>query len=248
MLGFILSKMQMLLFATGVLIVALMFYQFVSGVELTTASSSVISSGANMVREQLSSDSLCSFKMDSIPERIMYGVGMNQFFYDLTLSKETIGDTNVLIFAISEHKKTNIIASRSVSINGSIVLISSEFIPEDEPMNEQYYDVSETVLYPRSALKAGQSSSINSFVALKEVLGGHTTIYIIPCSVSGNQGAQDNCIVNIAKIGCYRLSKMNPQPNDTLPQCFDVSADITKEGETIKQSLTFATCKEYGYI
>ena len=271
MLGFVLSKMQMLLFATGIFVVAVMFYGFISGIELKTAASTGLSLEARIIEEQLGGDTLCSFKSVSIPDRITYGVGTNQFFYDLTFTFAKEGTSNVLLMSIAEHGRESILASKKIPMNYGIVLVDPGFIAEDKPVDGYVYssgDIGSITglpttnescdsescirLYPRAATKGAQASAPNAFVALKEVAGGKTTMYIIPCStlITGSTGTETggNCIDNIRKVGCWKMksSDESPSANETIPSCFNITVESENE-ESTSNNFTWEKCQEYFY-
>jgi hypothetical protein len=243
-LGFILSKMQMLLFATGILVVALMMYGFISNVELKNVSAGTLDVSAQIIEEQVNTESLCSFKKISIPEVLRYGLnGSNRLFYDLKFAKEEVGASNLLILAIAEHKKDTIVDSRSVALDAEIVLVDPGFIAENEPL-DSYYDKQMVTLYPRSSA-SGILAAPNAFVALKEVKLGNTIIYIIPCSSRKNE-IPNNCIANVLRTGCYLLGETTPEDNDEIEDCFDISRDVLDVAER-KHPLNWENCKDlYG--
>jgi hypothetical protein len=247
MLGFILSKMQMMLFATGIFVVAMLFLTFVSDIQLKTVVFNSLETHSTLINQQLSDISLCSFESTAISEKIVYGFGLTQIPYDLKFSKESIGEKNILILSINEHGRTNIIDATKIETSANIILIDPGFIAEDEKINETYYDPDSgsIVLYPRAAKSGVQLSPPNSFVALKKVENSEATIYIIPCSTLRKE-IPNNCIQNISRVGCYELSKLaNKDDSTPIGACFDVSK-ISQSGVE-KGGITWKNCKELGY-
>ena len=239
----------MLIFATGIFIVALMFYGFVSGIELKTVTISNLEVDAKVIEEQINNDSLCSFKSIAIPESFNFGLGgSSRLFYDLVFSKEDVGGNTQLILSIKEHNKDEIIVARSVIAKGGVVLVDPGFIASDDPI-APFYDEDEIVLYPRAAITNNKAPA-NSFVALKEVILGNQTIYIIPCStyIESDPNIPNNCIVNILKVGCYKLKLDEGSPSDTdvVSDCFDVAREVL-EGQGLVSGLTWKQCVDMGY-
>ncbi|MCX6803109.1 MAG: hypothetical protein NTY48_00900 [Candidatus Diapherotrites archaeon] len=267
MLGFIMSKMQMLLFAVGVSVVALMFIFFVSNIDLGQKGYMMLASNSKLVSDQLTNDIPCSFKTSTIPDRFYYGLSSTPFFYDLELSSKRFGEDvaggeqNVLIMRIVEHSnspnaKKNVIASKSISTDARIVLISPEFLKELSGLNELTYDVQSdmqpVVLYPRAYLKGElKASSPNAFAAVKETIKGQKTVYIIPCAT---EKEPNNCLLNILRVGCYKLKvsgRISPdqQVDDCLnPQVF-ASNSTSASTTSIQQSRNYswADCQRLGY-
>ena len=245
MLDFILSKMNMLLFATGVFVIAMMFLGFVSSIQLKEVVASNLEIDKTLIQQQLSDISSCSFESISIPERLTYGFGLSQVPYDLVFTEDTIGEKSILSISIKEHGKKNSIDSRKIEMGADVVLVSPDFIQEDAIITDQLVDLHEIVLYPRAAFKQNQAPA-DSFVALKEVIGGETNLYLIPCS-SQIKDTPSNCIKNILKVGCYFLSKNSPSDSSLVTDCFDVTREISASGAETK-GMTWKDCKGlFGY-
>lgn len=261
MLGFIMSKMQMLLFATGIFVVALLFLNFVSGMELKTITNSTLELNAQLISSQLSNDSFCSIQSSTIPEFFNYGLTNNRFYYELTFSRVNLGEYNRLILSINEYNKTNIVDARGINVHGKIVLVKPDFIASSDPITPQMIDgVDKISLYPRQALRGDNVAPPNAFVALKEIRDGDLTLYIIPCTTlsksvtdsSGKIYSANNCEENVLKVGCYllRKEKINPVPNDRLNTCFSITRDIMQgtEGHVQTRDFSWENCQSLGYV
>lgn len=247
MLGYILSKMQMLLFAAGILFVAVLFLGFISNLELkTTADNLLLNTSSGIISVLSSKEGLCHSTSLSIPDRLSFGFnGSSQVFYDLSISWVTINDKNELILSINEHDKKNVISARKVSMAESIVLVDPGFLPELDVGLNNYYDKQKIVLYPRAANKGVQSSAPNSFYIIKEVKGGQGTIYIIPCTTLHDE-TPNNCVRNVLRVGCHKLAATNPNSSDSIDQCFDITREISDSGTQVS-GMTWAQCISEGY-
>jgi len=238
------SKMQMLLFATGIAVVALLFYNFVSGVSITQQAQTIAIANAKLVSDQLSNDLLCSDKFTSIPDRLTYGMMNEPVFYDLEFSKQPGGSSaavssagtdqvfNKLIVRVSQHNnnpnsKKVALAADSLVSDAEFVLVDPNFLLEMTDIGVSYNNGQNNsiTIYPRAALKNSVAvNTPNAFVALKEVVGGKKTMYIIPCSTSGEP---NNCVRNVLRLGCHLLEtegKSNPQ--DLVRSCFNISTNV----------------------
>jgi len=234
----------MLLFATGIFVVAVLFLGFVSNIQLKEVVANNLEIDKTLIAQQLNDVSLCSFESIAIPEKISYGFGLAQLPYDLVFTKDTYGDKELLSISMNEHGKSNIIDARKLEINAHITLISPDFIQEDEPISGDDLK-EEIVLYPRASIKNNQAPA-DSFVALKEVVGGKTYLYIIPCS-SQRKEIPSNCVMNILRAGCYFLSQKSPSANDVVTECFDITREISETGIRT-QGMTWKNCQdEFGY-
>lgn len=256
MLGFILSKMQMLFFAVGIAVVAFLFLNFVSVIGLQRGADSLLNSNIKLVSDQVTADVSCSFKQTSIPDKLVYGASSAPFFYDLEFIKQPLttgldssSATNVLIVRISEHQvtkagaiadpaKKKVISAKSIVSESEFVLIDPAFLADLTPLNETTYNVPFISLYPRAASAQGLAASPNGFVALKN--GDEKKIYIIPCA---SQKEPNNCLMNIFRVGCYKLKMEHPEKTqDTLlDSCFNIILPSVDNSEKTK-NYTWKDC------
>jgi hypothetical protein len=255
MLGFILSKMQMLFFAVGIAVVAFLFLNFVSVIGLQSSADALLNSNIKLVSDQVTSDVACSFKQTTIPDRLVYGASNSPFFYDLEFIKQSLTtgsdspSPSVLIMRISEHQvvraggvadlaKKKVISAKSITSESEFILIDPAFLADLTPLNETTYNVSSISLYPRAASAQGIAASPNGFVALKN--GDEKTIYIIPCA---SEKEPNNCLMNIFRVGCYKLKMEHPEKTqDTLlDSCFNIILPSTDNSEKTK-NYTWRDC------
>lgn len=249
----------MLLFATGIFVVALMFMNFISGMELKNMTASTLELNKQMISSQLSNDSVCSVQSTTIPEYFNYGLTNNRLYYELNFSKINFEEYNKLILSINEYNKKEVIDAKSINVFGKIVLVDPSFIASSDPITDQIIGVEKISLYPRQASRGKTIASPNAFVALKEFNSGELSLYIIPCttlakSFTDAQGtiySANNCEENILKVGCYLLKKErgNPVPNDRLKPCFSITGEIVQTGNYSTQTRNFSwgDCVSYGY-
>jgi len=243
------SKMQMLLFAVGIAIVAFMFYDFVSRVGLVNSARDLVVGNTKLVDEQLSNDLLCSFKITNIPDFLSYGFNSQRFAYDLGFSTQRVGAgenvQNTLIISVIEHKKStltkNVVYAKGIPSESEFVLVDTTFLLEGSGL-EGSYGKTDIALYPRAAsTKEIEASSPNSFIALKETVSGKKTLYIIPCSTLKEP---NNCLRNILRVGCFKLKNTSPSPSTLIPSCFNVAVSASETSEKTK-NYTWADCTNF---
>jgi len=234
------SKMQMLMFAVGIAVVAILFYNFITSVGLSQQAETIAISNAKLIADQLNNDLLCSDKFTSIPDRLTYGMLNDPLFYDLEFSRQPGGiaaDTgqefNNLIVRVTEHKssataKKTSLAAKIVTSDAKFVLVDPTFIFETSDIGASYKEnKNESItIYPRAASKSSTiTNTPNAFVALKEVKDGLKTMYIIPCST---EGEPNNCVRNVLRLGCHLLKISGNATADSLvPSCFNISTNVT---------------------
>ena len=240
MLSFILSKMNMMVFATGIFIVAYIFLMFISGAGEANAALELLQSKAKVIEDQLNTDSLCSLKLQSIPDTLQRGIGADYLFYEMKFTSTWLGEKkSSLVLSISERNQDSVIASKSVTMLANIILIDSEYLEEGLPVDDYFYDTSKAgvqnsiALYPRGTLAP------NSYVALKEVYEGETNLYIIPCS----SRSTESCDQAIIKTGCYLFKEREKGIGETVPSCFNVSLELEESGGTPEHKITKETCQ-----
>jgi hypothetical protein len=247
------SKMQMLLFAVGIAIVALLLLDFVSRIDLSNSSKLLLLTNKSVIESKLSNDLLCSNSREvKLPDSLRFGFDKKQFFYDLDFVKQTLGSEenaqNFLIMTISEHKKDpskkTILAAQSIPANAGFVLVGPAFLSEGSGLKDSY-DKEAITLYPRSTRYDSpevQASSPNAFIAVKEVELGLKYLYIIPCTTY----QPNNCFMNILKVGCFKLKKSKspslPLPSDKLSSCFDETIAVS---ESKTRNYTWQDCLQY---
>lgn len=161
------SKMQMLIFATGVAVIGLLFLSFISGIELKTISQNTIITAEKIVVDRLSSDNLCSSNSLTFPDVLYYGIGGNTpFFYDIIFSKVDLGNYNSLVISISEHGKKTVLGSRSIPMKANIVLVDPGFILGENSLNP-FYDKKSNSSLPKSSIFRKTSSAPKFFYYTK---------------------------------------------------------------------------------
>jgi hypothetical protein len=243
----------MLIFATGIVIVGLLFLGFTSNIQVSELARNTLFDVEKVVQERLSSENLWASKDLTIPDVLYYGVNKSTpFFYDLSFSKvslnsSSVGEYNALVISISEHGKTKVIASRMIPMKANIILVDPGIIIGEDMANlSKHYDKNQIILYPRSAKKGAQVAPANSFIVMKETISGKQNLYIIPCSSMLNPpestGLLTNCTSNLLMIGCYNLSKTNPPLTDTVSDSF-VSA-VTNHLGVEMTNVTWEKCLE----
>ncbi len=262
MLGFILSKMNMLVFATALLIVSLMFLNFISGLELQNITSSNLELNMRNISGQIASHSLCSNRSITIPDFFDYGLTNNRFYYELGFRKSdfSFGDKEYtkLSLLIRDYLNKRIVDVKSIDIEGDVIFVDTSVIYES--VTNQMFDIDELYLYPRQATRDRGTAPPNAFVALKEVTGGRLKMYIIPCTTSLTYSDRDdviytanNCEENILKVGCYLLSRENPSDSDLVNPCFSISREITTDSEyatrtVTRRDISYKDCRDLGYV
>jgi hypothetical protein len=246
MLGFILSKMNFMIFAFAVAIIALLMLSFTGGIELKNVTEANLNAQVQTIQEQLNSSSTSAFDSISIPNTINYGLNKsNRLFYELGFSRVEVGDSRALILSIFEHGSEEVIDSKRIVTNAEVILIDPGFIATDDPIGN-YYGVDFMSLYPRAALSGDQATPPNAFSVLKSTRGGQEYLYIVPCSTLKSE-SYNNCQYNVIRLGCFELSKEGPSLNDNIYIDFAITLENPSTGEQVT-GWTWEDCQnEFGF-
>lgn len=246
MLSFILSKMNMLLFATGIFVIALAFLFFIQTRDLSVAATNILQQNALIIQGQINQEGLCSRKVVGISDRLRYGIGesvlyeINMEAVNIYAGSESAPQKNELVLSIynNELGKNNpnrkVIASQSVVTDADIVLVSPEAIAANRIDSESEYDSDLPIaLFPRAEIP------VDSFYIVKEISGGKKTLYIIPCTSTINS----NCNAMLSKVACYKAAQERYSSNQKVPSCFvnDYLGD-----DIMSKNNTFQKCLDIG--
>jgi len=181
MLGFTLSKINLLIFVVAVFSIVLFFIFGFSGILIENIATDYIRIHEQDAFTLIGSPSLCAAQVHYLKDSIESSSGNTGkgLYYVMEMKKASGKDgMNKLIFAIAPRKTPDqYIAAASFDTEAELKFFDFESLKNSEPsMND-----SGTVLDPQAAQPS------NAYVILKEVNLGKTTVYIIPCS--NRQGA-----------------------------------------------------------
>lgn len=184
MLGFTLSKINLLILVTATFAIVAYFMFGLMDVVISEAAQQTIDAYAEKAANVVTSESLCFKTQATIPSHISYFGGMQpakRFFYVMHISRypetHTEDYLSSLIFAISDRKDpTKIRAASKIDVNAEIIFY------DWDPTTINIIDnsVSTITLDPQSI-----SPQKDSFMVVKEVLAGKNYLHIIACSSGG---------------------------------------------------------------
>jgi hypothetical protein len=191
MLGFTLSKINLLIFVVAVFSIILFFMYGFSGILVQNIATDYIRIHTQDAFTLVGSPSLCAAQIHFLKDSIESSSGNTGrgMYYVINIKKgQGKEGMNKLIFALAPRKNPeNYIAASSFDVNAEIVFFDFEKLKNGDPsMND-----SNTLLDPQALFPS------NAYVILKEVNLGETTIYVIPCS---NRSGAD-CYLLLQKAG-----------------------------------------------
>lgn len=206
MLGFTLSKMNMLIFVFALFAIMAYFLASLSNVVLSQQAQQLVEKYANIALIKAKSNTICDVtKNENLPYDISIfgsGVGSQSFFYVLKVGKIEGGEDklNTLIFSIaSRRERDKILAAKSFDVNAEIKLyrVKAGFASIEEITDSTASD-GETIFDPQA------KNPTNSINVIKEVFGGKSFLYIVPCS-----SRLADCESNLGQVGCLIKAERN---------------------------------------
>lgn len=210
MLGFTLSKLNLLILVTAMFAIIAFFLFGLTDIVISDLAQQHVKEYSETVFGLVSGGALCRKTTITVPKSIQYFGGLapsERFYYVMHLKRfpdqPEEGQLATLIFQIANRKdRDKIIATSSIDVNATILLY--EWDPETDIISEK----SVLTLDPESAGIAEK----NSLVLIKEVFGGESFLHVIACSSSAAL-----CETNLGRVSCW-LSQCYSQPRQST--CF----------------------------
>ncbi len=218
MLGFTLSKMNLLILVFAVFAILSFFLMNLQNIVVGREANQLVKQYSDVVRQKVRSNNLCDSSLGVYirPEINFFtsGNSSQRFLYVLNISKKWISDPesqDVLIFSISPRKeREKIIAADSVYSKAVFRLYS--YNPNDSPAVKTA-DVSatdsNTVLDPQATVP------VNAMNVVKEVYNGTTYIHVIPCS----NVTSSVCENALGLAGCILCHERGGVRKDNASKC-----------------------------
>jgi hypothetical protein len=177
MLGFTLSKINLLIFVVAVFSIVLFFVFGFSSILVENIANDYVRIHAQDAFTLIGSPSLCSAQKQYLKDSIESGSGNSSkgLYYVLNIKKtEGKNGLNKMIFALAPRRTPEqYIAAASFDVNAEIKFFDFESLTGGgTPVMNNF----NSLMDPQAALPS------NAYVILKEVNLGKTTVYVIPCS------------------------------------------------------------------
>ncbi len=197
MLGFTLSKLNLLILVTALFAIITFFMFRLTDIMVSRSAQQMVNDYVETVAGITSGDSLCFKHTMTLPESISYFGGIQQskrFYYIVEVSREPREYDpeyiSKVIFKVASRKEQDkFIATDSFDLNAQIYLYQW---PTGEGMVLDDIEMQGTVkLDPKSIAVA------DSMVLVKELFAGKNYLHIIVCSSAGEQ-----CSWNVGYAGC----------------------------------------------
>ncbi len=215
MLGFTLSKLNLLILVTALFAIIAFFLFQLTGMMVSVLAQQMVTDYSETIFGIVVQPSLCRKSNVTIPESIEYFGGLmptKRFYYVMHIKRypeqPVEGQLSTLILQIANRKESDkIIATSSIDLNASILLY--DWDSENDIMSEQ----SAITFDPESTGIATK----NSMQLIKEVYNGKSYLHIIACSSSAGL-----CERNLGRASCW-LSQCSEQKRSST--CFPMPED-----------------------
>lgn len=200
MLGFTLSKINLMIFAVAIFIIVFYFTSSLDDSLKVRELNDLVNSHALVASEMISSPSFCDSLQRNLPDRLDLG-NFSSLYYVLKISaikREPDSELTTIIFSAAERNEPDRIrAASSISTTAKVVLVSSGGRSQDEcSPPPAFSDTSTTGSYCQANVPEGITNTQilldpqdglgklrNRFFLIKQFEQGELFLYIIPCGV-----------------------------------------------------------------
>lgn len=221
MLGFTLSKLNLLILVTALFAIISFFMLNLTNITISNIAQQMVNDYSTTVQDIASGGNICRTSSTTVPESIEYFGGLmpaQRFYYVMYLKRyppegAAEGKLNSLIFQIASRKeKAKVIATNSLDLDASILLY------DWDPVTDTFAETDTIIVDPESRGIATK----NSVYFVKEVFQGKTYFHIIACSSSAGI-----CERNLDRASCW-LKECAAIPRES--SCFPPPADCASRG------------------
>ncbi len=199
MIGFILSKLNLLILVTAIFAIVAYFSFWLGDQMVSQQAQQIINRFSRNAGNIIHAPNQCNITSLTIPTWIEFFGNLetgNRFFYLLEISKlENVptasgsGTINNLIVSVIDKKRQRVIAAKALGTTSAIRLF--KWSPKDDIFEETMPPGKNTVLNPQSApLKT------DTVYLVKEIYHGDSFFYVVPCSSEAH-----SCEANLEKLG-----------------------------------------------
>ncbi len=193
MLGYTLSKLNLLILVTALFAIIAFFLINVEWIMISLSAQGRVNNYSSQIQGILSGDDYCSKTTLTVPEAIEYFGGLNSskryyyvlYFKRISEEQQQEGESMLVLQMASRIEQDKTIATAHVLTDAKFYLY--EWDPENDILTEQ------------SSMKIDPLSKglpKNSFVVLKLVQDGKKQLHIVACSSSASV-----CDTNLEKLG-----------------------------------------------
>ncbi len=205
MLGFSLSKMNLLILVTALFVIFSFFVVTMSDLIVASSAKQELTKYMSKISLAANSDSMCYETTIYISSPIQYLT--QSLYFQLLFKTEILSNQEKLIIGLTKKKRDNreIIATGSLAFDGEIHLYS--WNPKKEPQIEEIQTESELEINPDKPFDL-QLATADELLILKEVREGKKHLHIIPCSSSITNSCEANKLmvkklISSEKLPCF---------------------------------------------
>ncbi len=201
MLGFTLSKINLLIFVVSVFSIILFFIFSFSTILIENIANDYVRIHAQDAFTLVGSPSLCASQIHYLKDSLESNSGNSGrgLYYIMDIKKAEGNEMNKMIFALAPRKTPEqFMAAASFDTEADIKFFDFQELTSNNCDEFNAPACSSINLYDSNILLDPQALlPSNAYVLLKEVVSGETTVYVIPCS--NRQGS--DCRVLFERAG-----------------------------------------------
>jgi hypothetical protein len=219
MLGFALSKMNLLILVTALFGIIAFFLFTLTDMMVARSAQQMVNDLVETTAGITTGDAFCKEETVTIPEEITYFSG-KRFYYIMKISREPAGYNpeylSKLIFKVAARKEqSKFIATNSYDMNAEILLyqwpVAGGGLATD--LKEQ----SSIILDPMS-----ETLPSNSVKLIKEVYNGENFLHVIACNTGSGQ-----CEMNKGYAGCCVKQWRDGKASTCLPPAENCPSNLS---------------------
>jgi len=236
MLGFTLSKMNMLILVTALFIIIVFFMNSLTSIVVGQAADRDVSSYIGEVANVVNAHGLCYKTNMTVKDFLEYFGGATSspkmFPYIMKISKVENPDptkpSSIIMAIAGRESPDKFLAARQADLDAKIKIYN--WNPDGDTLTES--DEGYTIIDPQAF------PPINSFTIIVDVFRDKKYVHIIPCSTKGGGAIVGGkiCETNAKRLGCCLERERNaksacvPTPSTEEVQCSELLANVTCRG------------------
>jgi len=193
MFEFVLSKLNMLLFATAIAAIVLFFMTSFNSNIQTRRSFELLYNYGNQLKSGIDSPSYCTIKYINLPAYIKTNDGSSiqynaNYLFNVNsyeTNPETTNYNHKLVLTATDKRKKNIFAAYDVDFNGTMHFYTSKY-PYD--VKDNWKENDKNASYDPQQVR----SNNHLFVFMKKINTNNINYYLVPCDkINGKYSCKD---------------------------------------------------------
>ncbi len=184
MIGFALSKLNLLILVTALFAIVIFFTYNLDGISIGSEASRIVRKNGRTMVEVLESDQLCIKREISLQPYIR-SLYAGQVYYIMNLRKIESAEESTLVVEVTRRpargEKKPVMASQRIDSDAEFLIFDFDRV------TNSLEDADKTTLDPQS-----REPVMDSLIIIKEIYHGEKKLYLIPCTSHYEGSCLDN--------------------------------------------------------